>query len=210
MVLCHLLANEPSNNQNQNPEQTPIIKILGKVLDIQKGSRYIEKVDERQALRADTNILIVKAENREGVYQVDSRACMLVRDETPKEREDRLYPKIKEGESEEDEEKPIIIDEEDKIEFIESSKKTIGMEIQDKPAIDENQYDNVEIQEPVIEKTVHKKEEIKIDKKPEDVIEKKEEISIQKEIVKPQNQTQEIKENPTKPSDSPSFFDYIR
>lgn len=133
VVLCHLLM--PSQSpQNNNQEKPGITKILGEVVDIQSGSRYLEDKEKKEALRADTSIIVVKAKNIDGVYQIDSRACMLVRDETPIERENRLVPKTKIIEE-------IPAPEEDKVEPKVDTpaveKNSADMEVQDRPAVED-------------------------------------------------------------------------
>jgi hypothetical protein len=135
VVLCHLLM--PSTPQDTNQQSPGITKILGEVVDIQTGSRYIEKKEDKQALRVDTSIIVVKGKNKDGLYQIDSRACMLVRDETPEERENRLFPKTKiveevpasENEAEEEDKASTPAP---KVE-----KSPADMEIQDRPAVED-------------------------------------------------------------------------
>lgn len=132
IVLCHLLLPGKSNT----PGEENITKILGEVVDIQQGSRYIEKVQDKQALRADTNILMVKGQNVPGIYQIDSRACMAVRDETDEERENRLHPKVKKVEEvteevkEEESAKPEVKSE--------VEKSSADIEVQDRPSVEDS------------------------------------------------------------------------
>lgn len=205
IVLCHLLSGTPNINQNQ--EESNIIKVLGKVIDIQKGSRYLEKVEERQALRVDKHTLIIKGQNIEGMYQVDSRACMLVRDETPEERENRLFPKISEEDAQkEDEEgkKPVILSE--KIIF-EESHKDLGIEIQDKPTIEDSFIESKIESLPIKENTPLPEpdpivQEVKPKVKKEEI--KKEVVKEEKNEIKEEDEKTPVKEK------NRSLLDYIR
>lgn len=91
LVICHLLS--PTDQQAQ--EGPGVTKILGEIIDITKGNRYIEKVDKKEALEVETDILIIKGKNKEGVFQVDARACMAVRKESEEERQERVSPRPK-------------------------------------------------------------------------------------------------------------------
>lgn len=214
MVLCHLLVTgevSQTNNENQ-----PIVKLLGQVTDIQKGSRYIEQVDKKQALRADRDILIIKGQNRPGLYQVDAKACMLVRDETPEEREARLFPKTKVVE-ESKSEPSLPRGEEVKEEPVIDANKA-GIEIQDRPAIDdqdstpmdEMKKDLNEVKEELKNLNLSSKEEIKPE--PQDPVAKPEVIQpkVEKkaEPVAPQKSEPKVEES--KEKSNKSLLDYIR
>lgn len=195
MVLCHLLVPNP-NSQNVSAENEPIVKVLGQVVDMQKGSRYIEKVDDKQALRVDRDILIIKGQNREGLYQVDSRACMLVRDESPEERENRLFPKVKVEEEVSEEKVELteeVLQENNKVE------QNAGIEIQNKPTIDEEQ--------------ILPKEELKVEvKKPEVAPEPVKEVVKEEKVeeVKAEPVVKKEEKQEEKKSDKKSLLDYIK
>lgn len=125
VVLCHLLM--PTTAPQQQEGGPAVTKILGEVVDIQSGSRYIEKKETKQALRVDTDILVVKGKNKEGLYQIDSRACMLVRDESPAEKEERLFPKTKVVEKE------SVSEDEEEV----KEKNSADLEIQDRPVVED-------------------------------------------------------------------------
>lgn len=198
MVLCHLLVPNPTS-QNVNSENEPIVKVLGQVVDMQKGSRYIEKVDDKQALRVDRDILIIKGQNREGLYQVDSRACMLVRDETPEERENRLFPKVKVEEPASEEKVELteeVLQESNKVE------QNAGIEIQNKPAIDEEQL------MPKEDLKVEATQEVKkTEPTPEPV---KEVVQEEKKEVKAEPVVKKEEKVEEKKTDKKSLLDYIK
>jgi hypothetical protein len=189
MVLCHLLI--PGQNiQVQQENSSNVTKVLGEVVDIQKGSRYIEKVDDKQALRVDTDILIVKGKNKEGLYQVDARACMLVRDETPQEREERVAPKTKV------EEKVV----EEKTEETNSA----DMEIQDRPAVEDVKEEEIIKNLPQIEEQVPQPQEVKEIKE-----EVKQEIKEAVKEEKVEKVQEKVEETPAQKTNK-SLLDYIK
>lgn len=192
MVLCHLLV--PGQMQQTGEGEQKVTKILGEIVDMQKGNRYIENVKDKQTLRVDTDILIIKGKNKEGVYQVDSRACMLVRDETAVEREERLFPKTKIEEK---------VEETTESENLEEKNNTnpADIEIQDRPAVDDAKVEEIKKLMPEV------KEEIK-----QEVVEVKEEVKkVQEapvEVKKEEPKAEEVKEIPVK--DKKSLLDYIK
>lgn len=102
MVLCHLITGTPSGD-----EKPKITKVLGEVVDISKAPIYIENIKNKEALEGEKDVLMVKAKNVQGVYQISATACMLVRKETEEEAFNRKVIRKKQViKSEEKEEVP--------------------------------------------------------------------------------------------------------
>ncbi len=198
MVLCHLIM--PGTPTTSSEESQKIMKILGEVKDIQKSSRYIEKVENKEALRVDKDILVVQGKNKEGLYQIDSRACMVVRDESLEERENRLFPKKKIVVDEQGNE---VSEEELKESLDEKEDSVNGLEIQNQPAIEAEKKQV--IPEVIINKPI---EEKKIEPKKEEV--KKEEpkkAEIKEDLKKEVKQDTKVE---SKKEEKGSFLDYIK
>ncbi len=121
---------------------------------------------------------------------------MLVRDESPEERENRLFPKVK-AEEEVPEEKVELTEE-----VLQESNKVeqnAGIEIQNKPTIDEEQ--------------ILPKEELKVEvKKPEVAPEPVKEVVKEEKVeeVKAEPVVKKEEKQEEKKSDKKSLLDYIK
>lgn len=141
MVLCHLIA--PNNTADQ--PQAKIMKVLGEVVSIQKGPLYIEKVKDKETLAAKKDFLVIKGKNLPGTYQVSSTACMLVRDETAQEEQDRKFIRKKKEEVTSDEKlnKLKVISEEEvmpepeEVPPVEEVKEKTPIKVEEAPKVEE-------------------------------------------------------------------------
>lgn len=165
MVLCHLIA--PNTTVDQT--QPKIMKVLGEVVSIQKGPLYIEKVKDKETLAAKKDFLVIKGQNIPGTYQVSSTACMLVREETVQEEQDRKFIRKKKEEVVSDEklnklkvisETEEVVPEPEEVPAVEEVKKT-PIKVEEAPKVEEK----VEIA-PALEKA-DKMEEKSKEKAPE-------------------------------------------
>lgn len=193
LVLCHLLVPGP---ESQTSEKT--IKVLGEVLEIQKGSKYIEVQESREALKVETDVLIVKGKNTPGIYQIDSLACLSVRNETDEERKNRLMPKPKQTEEEPDDSEESVDSSPEEETFPLEKKQNQSFPEENKPVVDESK-------EPEIKEFVKEDKEITNEENKENKIKAPEEANS---IPKAQTLKKDVEAEPQQ--NKKGLFDYLK